>query len=82
MKYRPLIGALAALASLMFVPNIASAVDNSISKLCDGAPEHASYARPGGYCELIARNQSLVPTGSGDVCAPWEVMDHHVCVCA
>ncbi len=37
----------------------AFAVDTSISALC--GPEGAeAYKRPGGYCEQIAANQSLV----------------------
>ena len=35
------------------------AVDNSISALCRaGAPE--AYSRPGGYCEQVASNKSLL----------------------
>lgn len=40
-----------------------AAVDNSISALCrPGAPE--AYSRPGGYCEIIASNKSLMPPGT------------------
>lgn len=75
---------LAAAASLLlFSASVPSfAVDNSISSLCDGAPEHATYARPGGYCDHVASNQSLNPSRSGLVCEAWETLVHHECVCA
>jgi hypothetical protein len=69
-------------ATIGFAP-AAFAVDNSISALCDGAPEHASYARPGGFCSQVASNASLFPTSGGSDCADWEVFDPRTreCVC-
>lgn len=54
-------------ASIGFAPS-AFAVDNSISPLCDGSS--SGYNRAGGYCEQIASNKSIAPTGRGDV-RPW-----------
>ena len=44
---------------LMLTAMPALAVDNSITAHCrEGAPD--SYSRPGGFCEAVANNKSLV----------------------
>lgn len=56
------------------------AVDSSISALCrDGAPE--AYSRPGGYCDQIADNKSLLDTKSKN-CPPGMKLSENECVYA
>lgn len=63
-----LLSTLFVVGAIGFAP-AAFAVDNSIDQLCRaGAP--ASYSRPGGYCEQVASNKSLLPLGNGKWCAP------------
>ncbi len=43
------------------------AIDNTISALCDGSD--SAYNRPGGFCDAVAVNKSMVSgPGSGDGC--------------
>jgi len=61
---------LLAITAMLFVPAMSSpslAVDNSISALCRaGAPE--SYSRPGGFCEAVANNKTMLPPGTPFSC--------------
>lgn len=43
-----------------------AAVDNQIDPLCRADHAGSGYQRPGGYCDLLANNWSLTPTGSGN----------------
>ncbi|WP_423066000.1 acid shock protein [Devosia sp. CN2-171] len=51
--------ALVLVGATLFVSAPAFAVDTSISALC-GPDGPESYKRPGGYCEQIGANQSLL----------------------
>jgi hypothetical protein len=71
MKSLSILAAAAFLALGAATPTFA--VDNSISPLCDGAPEHAAYARPGGFCDAVASDKTLLPAGSppAECGRPW-----------
>lgn len=61
-----IVAVLLASAMAAFAPSASFAVDNTISASCrPGAP--ASYSRPAAYCDIIASNKSLAPTGSTTV---------------
>ena len=70
-----LISTLLVLAPLSFATPV-FAVDNSISALCRaGAPE--AYSRPGGFCEAVANNKSMVTkSGSAGKCPANTVSSH------
>jgi hypothetical protein len=58
-----LLSTLFVVGTLGFAP-AAFAVDKSIDPLCRAGGSEAAQ-RPGGYCDQIASNKSLVPTGGG-----------------
>ena len=68
MRKTNLLGLLAAIALFASPAMIAPAfaVDNTISNLCRADHAGSSYQRPGGFCDQVASNKSLVdPVGGG-----------------
>ncbi len=62
-----LISTLLALGTLTMASPVL-AVDNSISALCRADAAGNTYQRPGGFCDAVASNKSLAPTGSASNC--------------
>jgi hypothetical protein len=63
---KSILGLVAALCMLTIaVATPAVAVDNSISALCRADNAGSTYQRPGGFCEAVAVNKSMVGQ-SGD----------------
>lgn len=66
---------LLAVATLLFAPTLSLAVDPTISAHCrPGAPE--VYSRPGGFCEQLARTDSLADSSNRTCPAGYEVNDN------
>lgn len=66
MKALSLLAAIAFLASSAISAPVL-AVDNSISVYCAAAYAGTGYQRPGGWCDQIAANKSIVATGGGSL---------------
>lgn len=58
---------LAAAVAFLTLSSVAPtfAVDNTISKYCRADQAGNTYQRPGGFCDAVANNKTMLPRASG-----------------
>ena len=75
---------LLSLLAAIIMPAIASpaiAVDNSISAYCGADYAGSAYQRPGGFCDAVASNRTMLPDGRPIQCPEGFIADGIVCIC-
>lgn len=56
------------------------AVDNSISAYCGADYAGSAYQRPGGFCDAVANNKTMLPDGRPIQCPEGFIADGLVCI--